>query len=209
MELYPYLERVVWLGGEVFLYRHFEEMFDTGARFPRMQQQIITNGYVLNERWIEKMVCSPNTELTFSVDGTTKEVYESIRQGSNFEKLLGNIRLIMKRKQAVNPRMQIRLNAVIMRSNHHQIEEFLEFAHNEGFSQLSLMALHFDMAPEENIFYGSQDRAVLQRIAGTIPRLREKAKSYGVDLDILLPPGDVSFEQTPAEPAAPPPSVGG
>lgn len=28
MENYPYMERLVWLGGEVFLYKHFEEMFD-------------------------------------------------------------------------------------------------------------------------------------------------------------------------------------
>ncbi|MHB9154395.1 MAG: tetratricopeptide repeat protein, partial [Endomicrobiales bacterium] len=86
MGLYPYLERVVWLGGEVFMYPHFEEMFDRATQFPNLKHQVITNGFILTERWIDKIISAPNTEFTFSIDGTTREVYESIRQGSNFEK---------------------------------------------------------------------------------------------------------------------------
>jgi MoaA/NifB/PqqE/SkfB family radical SAM enzyme/Flp pilus assembly protein TadD len=198
MAYYPYLERLVWLGGEVFLYKHFEEMFDNAAKYPQLRQQVITNGYVLNEKWIDKIVRSGNTELTFSIDGTTKEVYESIRQGSNYEKVLENVRLIMAKKRDCGSKMDVRMNAVIMRSNYHQIEEFLELAKREGFNQVSLMALHFDLAPEENIFYGSRDSAPARAVAEAIPRLREKARQYGIDLDILLPPGADECGSAPA-----------
>ena len=200
MENYPYMERLVWLGGEVFLYKHFEEMFDEACKWNNLKQQIITNGFVLNEKWMNKIIKAENTELTFSVDGVTKEVYEEIRQGSNFERVISNIRYIFNLKKSLGIKKDIRMNSVIMKTNYKQIYDLLELAHNEGFNQLSLMALHFDSAPNENIFYGeTRDQEALNYVYKAIPVLKERAKKYGVDLDILLPCGDESFEEVVAK----------
>ena len=200
MENYPYMERLVWLGGEVFLYKHFEEMFDEACKWNNLKQQIITNGYVLNEKWMNKIIKAENTELTFSVDGVTKEVYEEIRQGSNFERVISNIRYIFNLKKNLGIKKDIRMNSVIMKTNYKQIYDLLELAHNEGFNQLSLMALHFDSAPNENIFYGdSRDQEALNYVYKAIPVLKERAKKYNVDLDVLLPCGDESFEEVVAK----------
>jgi MoaA/NifB/PqqE/SkfB family radical SAM enzyme len=186
MSYYPYLERIVWLGGEVFLYKDFEELFDRALAFPSMQQQIITNGVALNRHWIEKIV-KAGAELTFSIDGVTKQVYEYIRAGSNFEKLIANVRLVNEMRAKYTSKTKMRLNAVIMKSNYHQIEDFADFAREHGFCQVSLMALHFDVDPQENILYTHADQHVLEYITDAIPRIREKAKNYGIDLDVLLP----------------------
>ena len=200
MENYPYMERLVWLGGEVFLYKHFEEMFDEACKWNNLKQQIITNGYVLNEKWMNKIIKAENTELTFSVDGVTKEVYEEIRQGSNFERVISNIRYIFNLKKSLGIKKDIRMNSVIMKTNYKQIYDLLELAHNEGFNQLSLMALHFDSAPNENIFYGdSRDQEALNYVYKAIPILKERAKQYNVDLDVLLPCGDESFDEVVAK----------
>ena len=200
MENYPYMERLVWLGGEVFLYKHFEEMFDEACKWNNLKQQIITNGYVLNEKWMNKIIKAENTELTFSIDGATKEVYEEIRQGSNFERVISNVRYIFNLKKNLGIKKDIRMNSVIMKTNYKQIYDLLELAHNEGFNQLSLMALHFDSAPNENIFYGdSRDQDALNFVYKAIPILKERAKQYNVDLDILLPCGDESFEEVVAK----------
>ena len=195
MENYPYMERLVWLGGEVFLYKHFEEMFDEAGKWNNLKQQIITNGYVLNEKWMNKIIRTQNTELTFSIDGVTKEVYEEIRQGSNFERVISNIRYIFNLKKTLGIKKDIRMNSVIMKTNYKQIYDLLELAHNEGFNQLSLMALHFDNAPNENIFYGdTRNQEALNFVYKAIPILRQRAIEYNIDLDILLPCGDDSFE---------------
>ena len=200
MENYPYMERLVWLGGEVFLYKHFEEMFDEAGKWNNLRQQIITNGYVLNEKWMNKIIRTQNTELTFSIDGATKEVYEEIRQGSNFERVLSNIRYIFNLKKTLGIKKDIRMNSVIMKTNYKQIYDLLELAHNEGFNQLSLMALHFDSAPNENIFYGAtRDQEALNFVYKAIPVLRKRSKEYNMDLDILLPCGDESFEEVVAK----------
>lgn len=200
MENYPYMERLVWLGGEVFLYKHFEEMFDEACKWSNLKQQIITNGFVLNEKWMNKIIKAENTELTFSIDGVTKEVYEEIRQGSNFERVMSNIRYIFNLKKSLGIKKDIRMNSVIMKTNYKQIYDLLELAHNEGFNQLSLMALHFDSAPNENIFYGdSRDQEALNYVYKAIPILKERAKQYNVDLDVLLPCGDESFDEVVAK----------
>jgi len=208
MDNYPYMERLVWLGGEVFLYKHFEEMFDEAGKWSNLKQQVITNGIALNKKWIEKIISTENSELTFSIDGVTKEVYEEIRQGSNFEKLLENVRLTMETKKKYGVKKDIRMNAVIMKTNYRQIYDLLELAKNEGFNQLSLMALHFDTAPNENIFYGeTRDNEALKYVYKAIPVLKQRAKEYNIDLDVLLPCGDESFEdiiskksESPSEP---------
>ncbi|MGE4385217.1 MAG: radical SAM protein [Endomicrobiaceae bacterium] len=195
MDNYPYMERLVWLGGEVFLYKHFEEMFDEAGKWNNLKQQVITNGIALNKKWIEKIVRTENSELTFSIDGVTKEVYEEIRQGSNFEKLLENVRFTMETKKKYGIKKDIRMNAVIMKTNYRQIYDLLELAKKEGFNQLSLMALHFDTAPNENIFDGeTKDKEALKYVYEAIPVLKQRAKEYNIDLDILLPCGDESFE---------------
>ena len=52
--LMPYLENVMWQGGEVFLYKHFEKLMD-GAHLNRVNQEIITSGLLLNENIINKL----------------------------------------------------------------------------------------------------------------------------------------------------------
>ncbi len=185
--LYPYLERLVWLGGEVFLCKYFDELFEKAIAFPQLQQQIITNGVILNQKWIERIIRAKNTELTFSVDGVTKEVYEHIRVGAKFQKFISNIKLGNKIKQECSSGTPMRMNSVIMKSNYHQLEDFLELAKELGFCQVSIMALHFDNDPEENILYSHVDRKVLEYITEAIPRMRQRAKQYNIDLDILLP----------------------
>jgi MoaA/NifB/PqqE/SkfB family radical SAM enzyme/Flp pilus assembly protein TadD len=211
--LYPYLERLVWLGGEVFLCEYFDEMFEKALVFPQLQQQIITNGVILNQRWIERIILAKNTELTFSVDGVTKEVYEHIRVGAKFEKLITNIKLANEIKQKSCSKTPMRMNTVIMKSNYHQLEDFIELAKDLGFCQVSIMALHFDQDPEENILYSHVDTKVLEYITNAIPKMRQKAKLYNIDLDILLPTLDVKSKKSEGEskesqPAVPPVAQG-
>jgi MoaA/NifB/PqqE/SkfB family radical SAM enzyme/Flp pilus assembly protein TadD len=207
LALYPYLERLVWLGGEVFLCPYFDELFEKALEFPHLQQQIITNGVILTPRWIERIIRAKNTELTFSVDGVTKEVYEYIRVGAKFDKLIANIKLANKIKQESYSKTPLRMNTVIMKSNYRQLEDFIELAKELGFCQLSIMALHFDQDPEENILYSHVDTRALEYITDAIPRMRQKAKLYNIDLDILLPTLDTAkkCEET-EEPRATAPS---
>jgi len=60
--------------------------------------EIITNGVLLKEKIISKILEVPITRLGISLDGATAETYESIRIGSSFSKVIANIHLFNKMK---------------------------------------------------------------------------------------------------------------
>ena len=51
-ETMPYYERIVWQGGEVFLYDKFDELMEFAA-INGVKQSILTNGLLLNDKKIE------------------------------------------------------------------------------------------------------------------------------------------------------------
>ncbi len=186
IKLLPYLERIMWQGGEAFLYDDFEELLDETAKFP-IRQVLATNGLLINERMAEKLV-GYNVELTFSIDGATKAVYEYIRPGANFEKVLQKVNLINTLRRKNNSKMSTRLNVLIMRANYHQIEDFVELAKEYKFNTLFFNSVGCDFKNfQENIFYYYHDPEILAYINKIRDRITKKAKELGVKLENWLP----------------------
>jgi MoaA/NifB/PqqE/SkfB family radical SAM enzyme/Tfp pilus assembly protein PilF len=204
--LLPFIERVMWQGGEAFLYDGFEELLDEAAKYP-IRQVLATNGMLINERIAEKLV-RYNVELTFSIDGMTKEVYEHIRPGARFEKVLENVRLINELRKRNNPGMRTRLNVLVMRANYLQIEQFVEFAHQYNFSTLFFNSTGCDFKNlNENVFYYNRDADIIGHIDTIRDRVAAKAQEYGISLENWLPSkkffGDITGQNRP-EPAPAP-----
>jgi sulfatase maturation enzyme AslB (radical SAM superfamily) len=87
IEYFPYLEYIQWQGGEVFLLDYFKGLFREAARFPNIRQIINTNGLLITEDWAKDLI-GGKADITFSIDGVTKDVYEYVRKGAEFEDLL-------------------------------------------------------------------------------------------------------------------------
>ncbi len=185
ISFFPYLERIVWQGGEVFLLDFFGDLIKAAAKFPKLRQVITTNGLLIDERWAEDLVKS-NVDLTFSIDGATKDIYESIRRGAKFETLIRNLSNFNQlRKQHHHP-IDINLHVVVMKSNYHQLERFIDFAKEYDFKLLALLPIGGNYGSPENIFHFKNDRA-LKFIKETIPKIRKKAEEYGILLENRLP----------------------
>lgn len=89
--------------------------------------RVVTNGTLLTDRTIEQVLDSEVTSLTISIDGGTRELYEAIRHGSSFEKVLRNIDRFKQRRakrRAALPRLQI--NHVLMEQNIDHVDAFLD-----------------------------------------------------------------------------------
>lgn len=102
---------------------------------------IITNGTLLTERSIQKVLDAQISLVTISIDGGTKQGYEEIRVGARFESVVRNIRLLqaMRREQGALPR--IRFNHVISRWNIDRFDEFLEFVDDMRPDELDVRAV--------------------------------------------------------------------
>jgi MoaA/NifB/PqqE/SkfB family radical SAM enzyme len=177
--LFPYLESVSWQGGEPFLLEYFEGIFDEAAKFTNLKQTIVTNGVLITEEWAEKLA-ENNVELTFSIDGITKEVYERIRLKAKFEDVLNSLNMVKKARQRYPAsNMTLRLHVVVMKSNYHQLEDFMDFAGEYGFNAMHILSLWGNPGSPENIFK-SEDKGPLDYINSIRHKLEEKAGKYNI-----------------------------
>lgn len=182
--LFPYLEKVMWQGGEVFVLDYFEEILSYAYQFPNLRQSIVTNGQLITEKMAEQLVKN-NAELTFSIDGITKDTYEYIRRKAKFDRLIRNIKLISELKKQYKSNTILNLNVAVMKSNYHQLEGFIDFAQEFGFEFICLMPIHIHLKTPEDIFT-NQDMEALRFITEVSPKIEAKAKQYGIRLENRL-----------------------
>src|SRR3989339_113553 len=160
--LFPYLERVMWQGGESFLSEHFDGLVKKAASFTHLQQVITTNGLLLDEDRLDKLI-GPKIDFTFSIDGVTKDTYEKIRRGGDFERLLKNLKLFNKLRKEKASGQRAHMNVVVTGTNYGHLEDFVNFAIEYGFSLVAFLPLGGCLARPENIFL-EPNQALLNRI---------------------------------------------
>jgi pyrroloquinoline quinone biosynthesis protein E len=80
-----------------------------------------------------KMIDADVNELQISVDGASKEVYEGIRRGPNYERVMANIALINRyaRERGVE---RTKMWTVVQQANLHELEKLIDLAADLGFS---------------------------------------------------------------------------
>jgi len=186
MGYFPYLEYIMWQGGEVFLMDYFSDVLEEVRRYPQIKNLIVTNAMLLSEAVIEKLVRLPELVLAISVDGTTKDVYEGIRNGASFDRLIENINLLNKLRHGCNSNTRLHLNVTVMKSNYRQLLDFVEFAREYGFYSVLLRPVQGNLNNPENIFANCNQEA-LGFIANNISEVIERAKNYQIFLDNRIP----------------------
>ncbi len=178
MELIPYLEQINWLGGEVFLYKNFNKLFET-ACLNYVKQIISTNALLLTDDILKKIM-QYNVELSISIDGVEKNIYEQIRCGAKFEDLVDKLKLINKLKKIYNPQMKKRLCAVVMGCNYEYIDRIVPFAAEYEFTDVTITPV-VDYLTDDFVFYDKYD------LDDKIGKITEQAKKYNISLENCLP----------------------
>ncbi|MHB9155118.1 MAG: tetratricopeptide repeat protein [Endomicrobiales bacterium] len=183
--LFPYLEKVMWQGGEVFFLPYFRALVAEAGRYPHLRQSIVTNGQLLNEEIAEELVKN-NIELTFSVDGARKETYEHIRRGARFENLTRSIRAVKELRGGHRSPFVMNMNVAVMRSNYRELKELVAFAAENTFDFVCLMPINTHLETPENIF-ARPDDAVLETLADESDAIDEIARQTGIRVENRLP----------------------
>jgi len=181
IDFFPYLDSVMWQGGEVFMVSYFKEFFQEASKFPQLLQEINTNGLFITEGWAD-IIAKTNTRLIFSIDSLNEEVYEYIRRGARFESLIRNITLLKQARQKYEKNDAIDIiNIVVMRSNYQTLSSFVDFAHEYNFLAINLMQMIGDNCPEENIFH-PPDLEAINYLKQCVPRIIDSARTLGINV---------------------------
>ena len=202
--LYPYLEDILWQGGEVFemMREVFTDILLRGIDYPHLLQNIITNGLAIDKEWAENLVRT-NIHIKFSIDGTTPEVYERIRVRAKFADLLRSVDNLNDAMAKHGKRIGFSLHMVVQRHNYLQIEQMQEFAKEHRFDAVALSPVEGDLYRAIDIF-NHGDRQIWDAIERQRAAVRKKALAYGIYLEDNLPfPPAAEEPAPPRDPAQP------
>ena len=68
------------------------------------------------------------TRIQISIDAITKDTYDKVRPGGNYDKIIKNIEEFLSIKKDLNVQLPlVRVNFVKTSINHHELQKFLDF----------------------------------------------------------------------------------
>ena len=122
----------LFLAGDPLLNPEFPEMVKYAAD-AGLHTTTSTNAYAMDKDTADRLLESNLDRLIISFDGITKESYETMRRGSNFEKVKANIEYIAKRKKElgkVKPILDLQM--IVTKINQGEEEEYSKWAEDLG-----------------------------------------------------------------------------
>jgi len=134
--LAPYLRygrRIVWNDSGEILSSSRTPQFLELMKASRPPQSSVSTNLLLVDRYIDDILDSGLTDLNVSVDAVTREMYESIRIGGRWDRLIANLELMQRRKAERRtdwPRLTFVF--VAMRRNLDQMVDYVDFARRYG-----------------------------------------------------------------------------
>jgi len=178
--LAPYLGEVQSIdftgSGEPLLNPH---LFDwlTEAGNHGCQTGFLTNGLLLDNGAIRRLLEAAPEWIGFSVDAAEKELYERIRRGSDFATVCSAIRSFCQLRSGDRPLVMI--NFVIMDLNLDQLEGIIRLAHSLGVDQVNFKqcdVIRAEYGRSLGLFAETKSRqtAKLQKKLGKVRRLAKK-----------------------------------
>ena len=146
LEKYPKhfdLEKYKWILDQMEPYKDFMSVAPQFQGEPFMAPDILemisyargkgfcvgftSNATLWNDEIIDHMIDHEVNNLCVSLDGATKETYERVRIGANFDTVVGNLnRLVERKKERGVMQPHLSINMTLMPENRHQEEKMLD-----------------------------------------------------------------------------------
>ena len=79
-------------------------------------------------------------QIFLSLDGATKQTYEQIRVGANFEKVVGNARRLVEIKRRLGKKKpEVKINTVVSAANYREVPDIVDLAHDLGIGMVQFV----------------------------------------------------------------------
>jgi molybdenum cofactor biosynthesis enzyme MoaA len=122
------------------IYRHF--LTNLKLNNKDIEIEIVTNGVLVKDHWHKMSGVYDNiVRFKFSFDAGSKEVYEKIRRGGNWDKLLDSVRYIVNWKKSKNLRLPLTSNFVVQTGNYKDMIKYVELCDSLGFDEINFQKI--------------------------------------------------------------------
>jgi MoaA/NifB/PqqE/SkfB family radical SAM enzyme len=129
----PKLKRIDLTGiGESLMNRDFFRIVEF-LKSRGIYVMLNDNFTLMTEKAARRLVELEVDHIYFSLDGATKETYEQIRVGANFDKVISNTRRLLEIKRAMGKkRPEVKINTVVCMTNYQELPGIVELAYDLG-----------------------------------------------------------------------------
>jgi MoaA/NifB/PqqE/SkfB family radical SAM enzyme len=98
-----------------------------------LEVKLNTNGNLMGEKQALTIIESGIDSIYIGIDATTAEVYEQLRVGGNFKKVVKNVEYLLKLKKELNAKKpKVICQFVVMEKNKHQVDDYIEYWTSRG-----------------------------------------------------------------------------
>lgn len=123
-----WIERVtINLNGEPLLDKSLEDKITRLKEINVKYVTFTTNGSLMTSARAESLLRSGLDNIDFSIDGATKETYESIRGNLNYDVVFNNIKQFLKIRDEIKPQVSVRLRMTVSENNIHEFKPLSEY----------------------------------------------------------------------------------
>lgn len=194
-----YFERILWQGGEAFLYPDFLGLLEL-AHENKVIQSIMTNGLLIDEKTAD-VITKTDTDIVISIDSVNPTVYEDIRIGAKFEQLLNSLELLYKYKGINNSKTSFDMATIIMHSTCRELFDFIDFAEKYHFRSICLNQIGIndkdqsESLPQEDVDFLRSNKIKL------LTRMKNSSVRFEMNLSCFFdePKKEVNKEQNNKE----------
>lgn len=127
--------------GEPLLHAQCIDILDYAVKNSNSLVTLTTNGTLLNEKNIDKLLATKLYLIDISIDANSKETYKQIR-GGNFDILKKNVINLLKRRNELAGETKVVTNFIKQPLNDFEAEDFEKFWKDEGVDYVVIRKLH-------------------------------------------------------------------
>lgn len=116
--------------GEPLFNPYFEDIWDyIVTKYPGININLCTNGILLNDHWIDKIIEYNNCAINISLNAGTRETYKKIMGADYFLKVKENIYNLRSAMNLIKPcNIQLSVSIVVINENLKEIPRFIDVA---------------------------------------------------------------------------------
>lgn len=128
--------------GEPLVHPGIYDMLDYAVRHSGVFITLTTNGTILNEKRVEKLLASGLHLIDISIDALSPEVYSAIRVNGDLNVTRENVRKLIAIKRRANAATNIVVSFVEQPQNTHEAAAFKAYWEGEGVDYVIIRRLH-------------------------------------------------------------------
>ncbi len=180
------IEWIIAGGGEPFVRKHVVMKMMDKIKEKGMKGSLTTNGILLNEEDIKKIVEIAWNNLFFSIDGPSAKHNDELRKKGSFEKAVKNLKLINHfKKELYSDKPSLGISMVLTKTNYTVLLDMFKLA-----KKLHISCVVVNPIKGNNTEYNKKlklDEKDMLELRKTLPKIKEYARKNNIQntLDTL------------------------